>query len=168
MRIEHRSTKTEHLTPDVILDLVRAFAPIGLDPASCEGNPTKAKVHLTPERDGLSKPWNHSGLVFLNPPYGRRKGHRCKEWVDKAIEEARLGAEIIMLLPARTDTVWFQKLLEMARWDNTGLQCDILFIRGRLTFKGEKNGAPFPSALVHLGARWADFREAFKSLGPVL
>lgn len=158
-RVEHRSGKTDHLTPPLILDRVRKIAPIGLDPASCDGNPTGAKVFLTPARDGLARPWTNSGLVFLNPPYGRRKRLRCKEWVEKAILESVTGAEIIMLLPARTDTLWFQSAMRHAR--------AIVFVLGRITFIGEADGAPFPSALVYLGdgRNASKFRGAFGDLG---
>lgn len=46
-----------------------------------------------------------------------------------------------MLLPVNTDTKWFQKVFSNAK--------DIIFIRGRLTFKGEQNyPARFPSCLA--------------------
>ena len=168
MRVEHRSSNPNHRTPELILGLVRKFAPIKLDPCTTKDNPTKAEFIRTPDcsPDGLETRWHEfGGLVYVNPPYGRRKGQRCLEWVDKMIEEARLGTEIITLLPSRTDTVWFQKILDMARWDQTGLQCDIVFVRGRLTFVEQPNAAPFPSAIIHWGTRWGDFAEAFKVLG---
>jgi len=104
--------------------------------------------------------------VFVNPPYGRRKGQRCTEWVIKAINECNQGAEIIMLLPARTDTKWFQRLIDLATLDHAS----ICFVRGRLTFKGQSNGAPFPSALVHLGKEeMADrFGDVFHEIGAII
>ena len=45
-----------------------------------------------------------------------------------------------MLLPARTDTIWFHEwVLPYA---------DIYFIKGRLKFGNSKNSAPFPSMIV--------------------
>ena len=152
MRVEHRSTKTDHLTPDSILELVRSVAPIVLDPCTTKDNPTGAQYIRTPDcsPDGLETAWHEfNGLVFVNPPYGRRKGQRCKEWVEKAINEYYQGAEIIMLLPARTDTQWFQRLFQCS--------IPILWIRGRLRFKGQANGAPFPSALIYMGGRPGQF-----------
>jgi hypothetical protein len=152
MRVEHRSANPNHETPDVILDLVRSFAPIKLDPCTTKSNPTGAEYIRTPQcsPDGLETAWHEfDGLVYVNPPYGRRKGQRCLEWVNKAIEEYQQGAEIIMLLPARTDTQWFQRLFRFS--------VPILWIKGRLTFKGQKSGAPFPSALIYMGGRMGQF-----------
>lgn len=167
MRVEHRSTKTDHLTPDSILELVRSFAPIVLDPCTTKDNPTGAEYIRTPEcsPDGLETAWHEfDGLVYVNPPYGRRKGQRCKEWVEKAIEEYQQGAEIIMLLPARTDTQWFQRLFELVSAD----AAVICFVKGRLTFKGQSNGAPFPSALVYLEPDDGLFGDVFREMGAII
>lgn len=75
------------------------------------------------------------GWIFLNPPYGRA----IKDFMRKADEEAKQGAKIVALVPARTDTAW---------WHNYCIHHEIRFIRGRLKFGGSKNSAPFPSALV--------------------
>jgi site-specific DNA-methyltransferase (adenine-specific) len=156
-RIEHRSGNPNHRTPESFLDLVRQLGPIGLDPCSERGNPTGAKVHLfPPDYNGLTCSWDHAGLVYVNPPYGKRKGERCLEWVRKAAEEACKGVEIVMLLPARTDTVWFQELLLAA--------VEIGFIRGRLTFRDQPDPAPFPSIVVYFGDRPFEFREIFRSI----
>ncbi len=48
------------------------------------------------------QPWE--GKVFINPPYGRSIGL----WVRKAFEESARGALVVCLLPARTDTRWWQ------------------------------------------------------------
>lgn len=161
MRVEHQSTNARHLTPEPILERVRRIDGIGLDPASCEGNPTGARVYFTPRKDGLVRTWCHyGGIVFVNPPYGRRKGWRCQEWVDKAIAEAANGAEIVMLLPARTDTRWFQRVMCTAP--------RIVFVRGRITFQGQDNGAPFPSALVYFGHRPDKFEAAFVGMGHIV
>jgi DNA N-6-adenine-methyltransferase (Dam) len=157
VRVEHRSGNPNHLTPPRVLEIVRRLGPIGLDPASCVGNPTGARVHLTPVQDGLSKPWTHAGLVYVNPPYGRHKGQRCREWVSKAITEARDGAEIVMLLPARTDTAWMQAAMYEAS--------ALCFIAGRLVFVGQDQGAPFPSALLYYGSRQGLFRDVCRDLG---
>jgi phage N-6-adenine-methyltransferase len=84
--------------------------------------------------DGLKIPWK--GTVFVNPPYGRDIG----QWVKKGHLDSQLyGATVVMLLPARTDTVWFH---------NHCHQGEIRFIKGRLHFDEHKNAAPFPSMIV--------------------
>ena len=47
---------------------------------------------------------------------------------------------IVMLLPARTDTIWFHEYING--------KAEIRFIRGRLKFGKAKNSAPFPSMVV--------------------
>ena len=51
-------------------------------------------------------------------------------------------ANVVMLLPARTDTKWFHKYI----YNNP--KCEIRFIKGRLKFGNSKNSAPFPSMIV--------------------
>ena len=84
--------------------------------------------------DGLKIDWQQKN--FVNPPYSK-----IKEFVDKSIEEHKKGKEIFLLIPARTDTKYFRKLVDYG--------CDIVFITGRLHFN-ESNSAPFPSCLVYL------------------
>lgn len=71
----------------------------------------------------------------MNPPYGRGIG----AWVKKAYETAQKGTPVVCLLPARTDTQWWQDYCQR------GL---VHFVRGRLKFGGHQNSAPFPSAIV--------------------
>ena len=84
--------------------------------------------------DGLEISWKEKN--FVNPPYSK-----IKEFVKKSIEEHRKGNEVILLIPARTDTKYFRKLVDYG--------CNIIFITGRLHFN-ESNSAPFPSCLIYL------------------
>jgi phage N-6-adenine-methyltransferase len=103
-----------------------------LDPAATPEN-AKCRQFFTREDDGLARDWR--GVVFLNPPYGRDVG----KWVRKAYYEAKRGATVVCLLPARTDTVW---------WHRFCLKGEIRYIKGRLKFGGAVNSAPFPSVIV--------------------
>ena len=47
-----------------------------------------------------------------------------------------------MLLPARTDTKWWQEFIV------NNPMASVKFVKGRLKFGGAKNPAPFPSAIV--------------------
>lgn len=85
--------------------------------------------------DGLSIDWGY--MSYVNPPYSN-----IGAWVDKSIEEAKKGKTIVLLVPARTDTKWFHKLVRCAS--------DIMFIVGRLKFGNATSSAPFPSCLVCL------------------
>lgn len=84
--------------------------------------------------DGLEIEWKSSN--FVNPPYSK-----IKLWVDKAIKEHEKGKEVVLLIPARTDTKYFRKLADYG--------IDITFITGRLHFN-DSNSAPFPSCFVRL------------------
>ena len=78
--------------------------------------------------------------VYINPPYSR---DQIEKWIDWAIEQKKTyHKNVVLLLPARTDTKWFWKMFDHG--------CDVEFIKGRLKFGNATSGAPFPSVLVHL------------------
>lgn len=84
--------------------------------------------------DGLEIEWKKQN--FVNPPYSK-----IKEFVDKSILEHKKGKMILLLIPARTDTKYFRKLVDYG--------CDIYFVTGRLHFNNS-NSAPFPSCYIWL------------------
>lgn len=96
----------------------------------------KCSAFFSPEVNGLVQPWHQYGTCWMNPPYGRN----ISMWVQKAYEESQKGATVVCLLPARTDTRWFQ--------DYCLKHGEVRFIRGRLKFGGAANPAPFPSVIV--------------------
>ena len=93
----------------------------------------KCKTYYTKEEDGLLQQWQ--GACWMNPPYGRD----IKKWMKKAYDSSLLGATVVCLVPSRTDTAW---------WHDYASKGSVEFIRGRLKFGGQKNSAPFPSAVV--------------------
>lgn len=153
------SERPDWQTPDVVLERVRKVAPIALDPCTVQSNPVGAARWLTVESalDGLTASWTEladGGLVYHNPPYGRA----LSRWAAKVDVEACDGAEIITLVPARTDTKWFHTLVENARV--------VCFWKGRIKFRGATAGAPFPSAAVYHGERGSGrFYGAFRDAG---
>lgn len=65
--------------------------------------------------DALEQDWGGEGsVVFLNPPYSV-----VGAFVKKAREEADKGAVIVMLLPVRSDTKWWQSYI----WDKDARGC---------------------------------------------
>jgi len=94
----------------------------------------KCAEFYTKEDDGLSRKW--TGVCWMNPPYGRTIG----KWVEKAYDSSLSGTIVVCLVPARTDTKWFQ--------DYCLKHGEVRFLRGRLKFGGCVNNAPFPCALV--------------------
>lgn len=145
--------------PDLFKALEAEFGPLDLD--SC-AVPSTAKLprYWTPEDDALVQDW--SGLrVWMNPPYGRGIG----KWVEKA----RTAALAVCLLPARTDTRWWQDNIggENGSW-HPWVQ-EVRFLRGRVNFwidgepaKDPETGRPaagkFPSAVVILRQTVGDGR----------
>jgi len=107
-----------------------------LDPCAL---PENAKCHLffTPEIDGLAQDWK-GHTVFCNPPYGRN----IARWIEKCyLERQKPDTKVVMLIPARTDTVYFHKYIyKMAK--------EIRFVKGRLKFSNAADCAPFPSMVV--------------------
>lgn len=71
--------------------------------------------------------------IYCNPPYS------CiDKWVDICIDYS-LYNNVVMLIPSRTDTKYFHKLLNH--------NVSLFFIKGRLRFSG-KGSAPFPSVVI--------------------
>ena len=157
-RVEHRSQAADWQTPEDILERVRKIAPIGLDPASCKSNPTKAKVHLyPPKHDGLKAEWSHAGLVYINPPYGRAYN---RKWGAKiAFEGVVKQAEIVALVAVRPGSKWWQGMWTADR---------ICFVDHRVRFVGADNGAPFDTALCYWGERAKRFERAMAGLGKLI
>jgi len=148
-RVLTSSDSTSHNTPPVVLRMLRAFGRIALDPCSNATSIVRARVEWTKEDDGLPRSWVAPGLVFVNPPFG----DELPTWIDKMIAEAARGAEIVALVPARTDTKWFERVTAVA---------DVGFWKGRLKFGNAKNAAPFAVALLYFGPRRALFRRVVK------
>lgn len=87
-----------------------------------------------PDFDGLSIEWGKCN--FVNPPYGKD----ISKWIKKGYEEYFKNKTVVFLIPSRTDTRWWHDYIMNAS--------EIRFIKGRLKFKGAKNNAPFPSAVI--------------------
>jgi phage N-6-adenine-methyltransferase len=129
-------------TPQYLFDKYNAYHHFDLDAAASSHN---HKVdnwlgldHPDPaKRDSLTAIWEGKH-IWLNPPYGRGLG----AWVKKSAEHAYMGkGEVVLLLPARTDTIWFHDYCIMHA---------VEFLRGRVKFGGSKHGAPFPSMVVRM------------------
>ena len=124
----------------------------------------KSDVHLTPDRvwELIKEKWGYekeqffdpcpvdyklNGLLikwkemnYVNPPYSRQKGEKkslLTLFVDKALKEK---GTTVMLLPSKTDQEWFHKIKEF----------DMIWIRGRLKFVGNKWSATQPHFLVKI------------------
>ena len=155
-----KSSRSEEWgTPQDLFDELDYIYHFTLDPCATPEN-AKCRRYFTKEQDGLAQDWG-ANRVFMNPPYGdgeqpckpnckkkkcKDRGHidqyipGIKDWMQKAYEASLEGAFVVCLVPARTDTKWWQA------WATKG---DRKFIPGRLQFSGSSdNKAPFPSAVV--------------------
>ncbi|HET8908813.1 MAG TPA: DNA N-6-adenine-methyltransferase [Ktedonobacterales bacterium] len=137
------SASDRWFTPPDLLAEIRTFLGDYYDP--CPARNAGERVE-----SGLWQAW--PSVVFVNPPYGRVIGR----WIVKAMTEPI--DELLLLVPARTDTAWFQSLYDYP----------ICFVRGRLRFNGSTQNAPFPSALVYRGPRVEAFCRAFAHRGPIV
>lgn len=131
--VHYSSASDEWPTPEGFFAHLDDEFHFTLDPCATRRN-AKAKRYFTRASDGLRQPW--SGSVFMNPPYGRV----IRDWIAKAYSESQRGAQVVCLIPSRTDTRY---------WHDYVMRADeIRFVRGRLRFEGGAHCAPFPSAVV--------------------
>lgn len=126
------SESDEHPTPQWLFDALNREFAFTLDPC-CTPESAKCEKYYTIFDSGLLKDWS-TEVVFMNPPYSE-----CAEWMRKAYWASLEGSTVVCLVPSRTDTDW---------WHRYAMRGEIRFIKGRLTFVGSENPAPFPSAIV--------------------
>lgn len=128
------SQRLDWRTPQEVFDKLDQEFDFKLDPCADLKHSLKPTIANMSGNAGLTLSWH--GPAFMNPPYGREIG----KWLKKAYEESLDGITIVCLIPSRTDTKWWHEYVMKAT--------EIRFIRGRLKFDGQKNSAPFPSAVV--------------------
>lgn len=126
------SNTEERYTPKDFFEEINKEFKFTLDPCATKEN-HKCEKFYTKEEDWLKQNRDNE-IVFCNPPYWKE----IKKRVEKG-SSAR-GGEVVMLLPARTDTQRFHNFIY---W-----KAEIRFIKGRLKFWWAKNSAPFPSMLA--------------------
>lgn len=119
-------------TPQAVFDKLNEEFRFTLDVCASKEN-HKCDKYFTVEDDALKQEW--TGVFWMNPPYGDIIG----DFIKKAYESAKAGAIGVCLVPARTDTKWWQYC-----WHAS----EIRFVVGRLKFGDSNQSAPFPSAIV--------------------
>lgn len=130
-------------TPRYVLERVREDLGglICLDPCTTPDNPVGASRFYTVEDDGLSQPWGYAPTIFVNPPYGKPR----ERWVQACITAGHRQQKVVLLIPAATDTVIFQRAAKTAT--------AVVFIKGRVKFgtlrpNRRQHAASHPSALI--------------------
>lgn len=148
--VVHFSTgKDDWATPDEVFEPLNAEFGFTLDAAANEAN-TKCARWFSEEDNALEQvdwgwPLSEPQVVWLNPPYSRGLQSR---FIVAAYEQSHMGHTVVMLIPARTDTVAFHAFI----WDRNKHQpregVEVRFLKGRIKFVGAEHGAPFPSMVV--------------------
>lgn len=132
------SSKQDWTTPDSLFEPLDIEFGFTLDAAASKEN-AKCARFISKEQDGLLTQWGYNEVVWVNPPYGASI-HGLKKWCEKALNETGNGNTSVLLIPARTNTVWFHELcLE---------QAEVRFIKGRPKFGDNPHGLPQPLCLV--------------------
>lgn len=130
------------LTPEYVLRPVRTSlgGTIELDPCTTPDNPVGAVRFYTPPVDGAAEPWD-AAAIYVNPPYGKAR----ERWVQRCIQAAVAGSQVVLLIPAATDTRIWQ--------DAAATASAVVFIRGRVKFgvlrpNRRQVAASHPSSLI--------------------
>lgn len=140
------SKSDEWSTPQDFFDRVHAEFVFSFDLAASRENRKVDRYygldHDDPtRRSGLVPRIDEHGWGWCNPPYSRGLQ-------GKFIEACAMRCQMVMLLPARTDTRAFHKHIYDAKTWAARPNVEIRFLPGRLKFGGAKDAAPFPSMLV--------------------
>lgn len=128
-------------TPQELFDELNAEYHFTVDVCASAEN-AKCSRYFSPWDDGLAQDWGGE-TAWCNPPYS---ANRQDAFVRKCFAESeKPGTTVVALLPARTDTKRFHEYIYQ--------HAEIRFIRGRITFVGAENPAPFPSMIVIWGEK---------------
>lgn len=165
------SGKDDWNTPPEVLARVRLVGPIGFDPCWNPSSLTCPRqcAWLEKGQDGLQLDWAElvgpGEVVFVNPPFSTLQTSWGWKIAAEGPRVAARGAHLVALVPARTDTRWWQPM-----WEADA----ICFWRGRIRFltAGKRQtGSPFPSAFLYWGesdGRRPSFERAFSARGRVI
>jgi hypothetical protein len=146
-------------TPESILEVVRKFGPIGLDPCSNPSSTVAAKVaYCAPISDGLKARW--SGVAFVNPPWSS-----ILPWATKCADEWHSnGVESLLLTRYESTTTWSRVI-----WGEASRVC-LLDERPAFPLPGERNPKKDlrPAMISYFGDRGDRFERVFVELGVVV
>jgi len=131
------------LTPAYILHPVHASmgGRIGLDSCTEPDSPTRAEAFYALPDNGLAHRWD-SGPIWCNPPWG----DSAAPWIARCIEAGQAGVDVVLLVPAHTDTDRVQAVLRGAD--------AVTLIAGRMVFGRRPGGRPFTMRGGAMLATW--------------
>lgn len=133
-KLSKSSKSTEYGTPKDFFDKLNKIFKFELDPCTTFDNPLRTEIYMV-KPNGLTQPWDRN--TYCNPPYGKRDLKKGKEdsiddWIIKMHNESvrNPNNQYVMLIPAATDTKWFQELI-MTKYRENSV---IYLIKSRLKF----------------------------------
>jgi len=127
-----KSKTDEHITPNRVYKLIE-------DKWGLKKEDMFDPCPINAWLDGLEIPWQDYN--YVNPPFDVKT---LTKFVARANDQwFRYGNQSIMLLPSKTDQAWFHDYILSNKYE-------ILWIKGRLKFKGEQNGSTQPHFLVRI------------------
>jgi phage N-6-adenine-methyltransferase len=145
----HRETRTalsrdDYSTPWPIVRYLAQHAGGFLVDVAASPDTHKANEWYGPgavDQDGLDPELLWGDRVFCNPPY-----NNLKAWCEKAVQTAKMGSTVTLLIPARTDTEAFHLM--------QGSMVQLHLFKGRISFELDgvaQKGTMFASMAVVLG-----------------
>jgi len=129
-----KSESSEYETPNEIFIPLQKEFNLKLDVCATKEN-AKCNLFFTKEDDALDKDWDKN--FWMNPPFGRS----LKKWVQKAYEESEKGVTGVMILPVRSNTIWWHKFI-------IDTKAEVRFLKGEIKFSNQKNGLWLPFAII--------------------
>lgn len=154
-------------TPEYVLEVVREFAPIGLDPCSNEHSTVGAQHSMAPPDDGLAVDWatfmcisEPDSVVWVNPPWSSPKPWACK----CADEWSLSGVESLLWLPCypETATAWtiWQNATRVCFWGRR--------VHHPVPGETKRNRSMWPTWMAYFGDRVHRFDKVFGAHGVVV
>jgi phage N-6-adenine-methyltransferase len=139
-------SKQDFATPwDLFRACEKKFGPIGFDLAAHDRN-TKHERFFSMKDDALKQDWHaiddaqDPPLLWLNPPFAD-----IGPWAKKCAAEHKLGAQILLLVPAAVGSNWFR--------DFVFPHAHVFALNGRVPFMPDKPtwGYPKDCMICHYG-----------------
>ena len=132
MNLMTSSATDQWATPQVVYDNI--IDHLAIDPQwdlSADASNTKCPNFIDEKQDSLVTKWPDGEVCWLNPPYG----NMLKKFALKCASEfdgPNPPAKVVWLVPARTDTSWFNTLTTHAKCSK------VMFLKGRIKFGNQK------------------------------
>lgn len=135
-RTSKSSLSVDYGTPLDFFSKLNDIFHFEFDPCAFDTNTLQMHKFYTKEDDGLNRQW-YACSTFINPPFGKNNG--IIKWIRKmrGTAEKYPNYPLVMLLPARLETHWFQDYIWTPNYAYMRGE-HIYVIKGRLKFVNEE------------------------------